>query len=291
MRPTTGDGKLTMFAEARDGKLRAVVTALDKDDQFMNFLALRGAAVGPDMKPLDLNFEQFAPGRYVAECPLQESGNYFVTVVPGQGLAPLRTGVNVPHSAEFRDKATNLTLLANLAGQKPEHGKPGRVIPQANIKDDPLREGDVFRRDLPPALARRPFWHYTVLIAACVFLCDVFFRRVAVSFAPVGVLAARLGNLLRRRDAVAATPEQSLERLRGQKEAIARQLDDRRAAVRFEAPPAEGAVAPLEMDAEPADAIAPKSEPQKSSLAPAETDADAETYTERLLKAKRGMRK
>jgi hypothetical protein len=240
------------------------------------------------MKPLDLSFEQFAPGRYVAECPLDESGNYFVTVVPGQGLAPLRTGVNVPHSAEFRDKATNLTLLANLAGQKPEHGKPGRVIPQANIKDDPTREGDVFRRDLPPALARRPFWHYTVLIAACVFLCDVFLRRVAVSFAPLGMLVARLGNLLRR-ETVDATPEQSLQRLRGQKEAIARQLDDRRAAVRFEATPPEGSVATLEMEPTQTIAATPQSAPPQSSLAPGAVDADS--YTERLLKAKRGARK
>ena len=52
---------------SQDGKVRVVVTALDKDDEFLNFLNMGGTVVGPDMKPLDLRIKQTAPGRYVGE--------------------------------------------------------------------------------------------------------------------------------------------------------------------------------------------------------------------------------
>jgi Mg-chelatase subunit ChlD len=282
MRPTTGDGKLTLFAEVRDGTLRSIVTALDKDDQFLNFLALRGAVVGPDMQPADLTFKQFAPGRYVAECPIGASGNYFVTVVPGQGRAPLRAGVGVPHSAEFRAAGANRTLLENLAGNTPAHGAAGRVIDAHSAS--PAANPNVFRRDLPPAVARQPFWQFVMLAAACLFFFDIFNRRVIVSLAPV---ARRVAAAFSRRAAVQHDTE-SIDRLRGRKEEIARQLDDRRAAVRFEGPlaadDAHGAT-PLMADAPQSVAVAAPAAP------PVSPEAEQDSYTERLLKVKRSVAK
>ena len=92
--------------------MRVVVTALDDKNEFLNFLTMTGTAVGPDLKkPLDLEIEQTAPGRYVGTFPVHEAGSYFVTINPGRGMAPLRTGVNVPYSDEFRDRGANDALL------------------------------------------------------------------------------------------------------------------------------------------------------------------------------------
>ena len=129
MRPSGGSGRLTATFEPLEGKMRVVVTALDDKNEFLNFLTMTGTAVGPDLKkPLDLEIEQTAPGRYVGTFPVRESGSYFVTINPGRGMAPLRTGVNVPYSDEFRDRGANDALLAQLAAVQPKDGPPGQLI-------------------------------------------------------------------------------------------------------------------------------------------------------------------
>ena len=65
MRPVGDTGKFTVATEVQEGEVMVVVTALDKDDQFVNFLNLGGIVVGPDMKPIDVAVQQTAPGRYV----------------------------------------------------------------------------------------------------------------------------------------------------------------------------------------------------------------------------------
>ena len=49
-------------------------------------------------------------------------GSYFLAISPGPGRAPLRMGLNVPYSDEFRVRAANETALKLadfLAGTKP----------------------------------------------------------------------------------------------------------------------------------------------------------------------------
>ena len=45
MRPAGDQGKFTIASEVRDGKVEVVITALDKDDDFLNFLSMGGSAV------------------------------------------------------------------------------------------------------------------------------------------------------------------------------------------------------------------------------------------------------
>ena len=47
MRPAGGSGKFTVATDVADGQVRVVVNALDKDDEFLNFLSMTGTAVGP----------------------------------------------------------------------------------------------------------------------------------------------------------------------------------------------------------------------------------------------------
>src|SRR6185312_1100304 len=102
MRPVGDQGKFTVATEVEDGQVRLFVTALDKNDEFLNFLDLSGAVVGPDMKPHQLKLEQTAPGRYVGAFSTQDTGAYTVMLSPGPGRAPILTGINVPYSSEFR---------------------------------------------------------------------------------------------------------------------------------------------------------------------------------------------
>ncbi len=43
MRPVDEQGKFTVATDVEDGKVRVVVTALDKDDEFLNFLDMSAA--------------------------------------------------------------------------------------------------------------------------------------------------------------------------------------------------------------------------------------------------------
>ncbi|MCE5267577.1 MAG: VWA domain-containing protein, partial [Planctomycetaceae bacterium] len=47
MRPAGGSGKFTVASELVDGQVRVVVNALDKNDEFLNFLSMNATAVGP----------------------------------------------------------------------------------------------------------------------------------------------------------------------------------------------------------------------------------------------------
>ncbi len=160
MRPSSDRGKYSVSADARDGKVRVVITALDANDEFRNSLRMTGAAVGPDLQPFDFKIRQLAPGRYVGEFEASKTGSYHLTVVPAAGEAPILTGVNVPYSAEFRDHDTNVGLLQQLAALQPTGGQAG-VLSSTDL-DAPQMEQlltlDAFRPDLPKAVSIRDVW-------------------------------------------------------------------------------------------------------------------------------------
>ncbi|NLE36640.1 MAG: VWA domain-containing protein [Pirellulaceae bacterium] len=295
MRPTDSSGKYTVSTRIEDGEAEVAITALDKDDEFLNFLSPAAGAIGPDLRPIDLRIEQTAPGRYVGRFPADKVGSYFVLVSPRVGEAPLRVGLNVPYSREFRDRSTNKSLLTEMATMTPRGGKPGEIIEaEGDVRDDsiePLLAVNPFRRDLKRATSYQEAWHYLAFLAGCLFFFDVFVRRVQVSFAWVRPAVARVGNLVLRRTPEAASPE-VMGRLRSRKAEVSGQLDKLReaslaegsAAARFEAlgETADGSTAldelPKRSDRKPGK--------QPSPSIAAEAAPKEETYTERLLRAK-----
>ena len=290
MRPVGDQGKFTLATEAADGKVRVFVTALDKDDEFLNFLEMGSTVIGPDMKPRDIRMEQTAPGRYVGEFDGTDAGSYFLMLNPGTGLAPIRAGVNVPYSAEFRERETNAALMESLAALKPkgEGAKPGVVI------EDPTGAGSIaelmktntFRRDLPKAVSSQDVWHYLIVLSSCIFFFDVLVRRVTISFAWVAPIAAGVKNFVMRRE---REPEkvEYMDRLRSRKAEVSETLERRRAAARFEPQPD----APVDTSAlDETTTGATKAKPPvratpAQTLSPAEREE--ESYTSRLLKAKK----
>ncbi len=287
MRPVGDTGKFTVATDVEDGKVKLVITALDKDDEFLNFLDMGGTVVGPDMKPVDLDVKQTAPGRYVGEFETKTKGNFFVLLSPGAGRTPIRVGVNVPYSDEFRDRQTNEALLKSLAALEPKQGKPGLLIEDANPNDTPtqqltkLLEFDTFRHDLPPAMSSQDIWPLLLLVASCLFFGDVFVRRVAVNLDWLWPILYRVQDVLMRREKP-VTPDVVMDRLRSRKAEVDDQLEQRRAATRFEPTPDAAASSAVLEEQLPKPTAAPKP-PSKADLGP---EKEAESYTSRLLKAK-----
>jgi len=307
MRPVGGSGKFTTATELDGGQVRVVVTALDKNDELLNFLNLTGIAVGPDLKPVPVKMEQVAPGRYVGSFPAKDSGSYLVNVTAVQPkgerepqaagkaesrveVTSIRTGVNVPYSDEFRDRSTNEALLGQLAGSVPKGGPAGRLIEapkdsekKDSEKIDALLATNAFRHDLPKATSSQDIWHYLLLLGGCLFFFDVLFRRVQVGLGWVPPLAGKARDWVLRREPQAAKP-QFMERLRSRKAEVSGRLEQIRASARFEPSPQQPAdLAVLEEAAKP-DATAPK--PPAPPMA-GEPQSEEESYTERLLKAKK----
>ncbi|MEX0818328.1 MAG: glutamine amidotransferase, partial [Pirellulaceae bacterium] len=291
MRPVNDQGKFTVATDVRDGKVSVIVTALDKEDEFLNFLNMSSSALDPQLAAQDIKIQQVAPGRYVGEFDAAQDGNYFITISPGPGHAPLLTGVNVPYSSEFRDRETNMVLLKALAATKPRGGKPGALIEQpASGETDADRPAvDTFRPGLPPSISSQDVWPLFLIIAAGIFFADVFVRRVTVDLEWLGPVLAWLRlHLLGREET--EHHEERLERLRSRKAAIVGEIDERRAATRFEPTMSETGDTEVTLDQvmqDVAGGTTPSDRPAQptSQLSPA--DAEEESYTSRLLKAKK----
>jgi uncharacterized membrane protein len=286
MRPPAEEGNFTVDTRVEDGQVRVIITAMDKDDEFLNFLNMTGNVVrpGPDLETTHLKLEQIAPGRYVGAYPATEPGSYFLTANPGAGMPPIRTGVNVPYSDEFRSRASNEALLRRLAGLVPEGGEAGRLIegPEDFADVEPYLAINTFRHDLAKATSSQPVWHYLVLLGSCLFFFDVFVRRVQVGFGWVPVLAGRVRSAVFGRKEETAEVE-VIERLRSRKAEVGERVEQLRAGARFEpSPDAPADLRSLEGIEPPQAPPAPK-EPKRPSLAPGPKE---ESYTERLLRAK-----
>ncbi len=300
MRPVNEEGKFTISTDTKDGKVRVVVTALDKNDEFLNFLNMSAAGSGPELENIELNFRQEAPGRYVGEFTADQAGSYLLAVNTGQGNTMLLTGVTVPYSAEYREREENKALMTTLASLKPSGGQPGMMIEgemKAGAIDRLVASADTFRRTLQKAVSSQDFWPIFLLIAAGVFLADVFIRRVQVHFYWVApALAGAFNRFLGRPQE--EVRDERLERLRNRKASVANQLDERRAAARFDPTPdpAAGFSQPRDMDAAIADASAgaggeaDRARPQSQPTAQT-PQAEQDTYTERLLAAKKKAKK
>ena len=287
MRPTDTNSNYTVVTQNVDGKVKVIVDAIDKNDEFLNFQNVMGSVVGPDMGALDLRLKQTAPGRYVGEFEGSGSGTYFVTVSGGDGEPPVRAGVNVPYSSEYRDRQTNRQLLTSLASLTPKGGEAGQMM-EGELAAGGLEEllsFDTFRRSLATAVSSTYIWPLLLVISSCLFFTDVFVRRVAVTFDWLPPLIEKIRTKL-----FGATDNgednSAMDRLKSRKAQISEDIDQRRAATRFEPDPEEPVdTSILDDPATSAPLKDIKRPSQESQLAPGEKEED--TFTSRLLKAKK----
>ena len=287
MRPSEEQGKFTVTTDTNNGKVTFVITAQDPDNEFLNHLSFAGTAISPDNSTFDINVTQKAPGRYVGEFNTTQSGSYFLSFSSGPGKAPIRAGVNVPYSAEFRDRETNRALLESLVEFKPNGGKAGKLIEgdMRRGKIDSLLTTDTFRHNLAKAVSSDDTW--LIVFASCVFFADVFVRRVSINLDWMKPVWTRVLDGVLGREKQQA-PDQRLERLRSRKEAINASMEERRSAARFEPEPdAEVDTSILTDPLSQSDAPARPATP-RPQVTPEEDEEEG--YTSRLLKAKRKIR-
>ncbi len=186
MRPADR-GNLTLNVRREQGRIKVVVDALDKNNEFLNFLQIQGNVVNPDLKSAPVELVQIAPGRYEATIENAEaSGNYFVNLGyrgPDKVQGVISTGVSVPYSDEYRELRSNPTTLETLASLT-----DGQVVSWKTTADGRIdlartsQSVDHFRRD-PKLINPRSFaalWPTLLWLAACLFLGDVAVRRIAL---------------------------------------------------------------------------------------------------------------
>ncbi|HEX3998643.1 MAG TPA: VWA domain-containing protein [Pirellulales bacterium] len=302
MRPNGDRGKFTLTTDLQDGRVRLIVTALDRDNDFLNFLNMSARVIGPDMQPLETTIRQIAPGRYLGEFDAKQAGSYMLMVSPGPGNPPILSGVDVPYSAEYLDREPNEEMFRELASLTPPGGKPGMLVQDSPSSDDfspdtrsaeaeaaaeikKWLDFNTFRHDLPKATHVFPAWHLAALAAALLFLADVFVRRVRVDVSWISPLVMAAVQKFRRRPAQSVSTPAML-RLRNTKQVVADSLDQRRIAARFEAP----SVPDLSPSPEADRPLEPAAGSQAGKPAAPRIDGerpDANTYTGRLLAAKK----
>ncbi|MDB5351623.1 MAG: putative rane protein, partial [Planctomycetota bacterium] len=146
------NGNMNLSLRREDGKIKVVIDALDKQNQFLNYLDIQGNVVNPEFKGEPLILKQTAPGRYEGTVEKAEArGNYFVNLgargADGKMIF-VSGGVSVPYSDEYRELKSNPEKLAELASYT-----DGKVLSWKFQKDGridldrTLNEADVFRRD------------------------------------------------------------------------------------------------------------------------------------------------
>ena len=284
MRPTGDTGKYTLATQLRDGEVQVVVNALSKEDSFLNFLNMSASVLDPDLKPVALRMRQTAPGRYLGSFPANKTGSYFVNVIPDAKTAPLSTGVNIPYSEEYRIRETNQALISELASVKPAGGEIGEVTAPLGVTANESAENqNAFRGGLALARSIRDAWPWFVLAGCCLFLGDIFVRRVAINFDWIGVALKKIRGKSEEKESMTTA---RLDALRKNKDLMDEELQRRRTSVRFE--PTQPSI-----DTESNERIATFSDDEQTiakskSISP---EPEGPSYTERLLAAKRKARK
>lgn len=298
------DRNLTLSLRRDEGKIRVVVDALDKDDQFLNFLQFQGIAVSPELdregtpRKIPIAMVQTAPGRYEGVIDDAEArGNYFVTLgyAGAEGQTGLISGgVNVPYSDEYRELRSNAATLATLADVT-----GGRVLEWKSRGDGrgldlgaTVEQADVFRRDptITPPRGFKDLWPNLLWWASLVFLLDVAVRRIAPD---TDRIRRAVGDAWKRlRGEAVERQTEYIEKLKSRKAEVDEQLERSRAATRFEPPPLPEPTIPVD---EPLLGGTPSPTPTtpargsregRPGMAPEPREARPESYTDRLLKAK-----
>jgi uncharacterized membrane protein len=298
MRPADR-GNLSLNVRREEGRIKVVVDALDKDNQFLNFVRIQGYMVNPDLKSAPIELVQTAPGRYETTIEnVDASGNYFVNLGyhgPNNVQGVISSGVSVPYSDEYRELRSNPTTLESVATLTDGQSVSWKFLPDRRV-DLPhtVAGADHFRRD-PGLVNPRSFaalWPTLLWLAACLFLGDVAVRRIALDVDRMKQAAVNEWRKLRGQDI--ATASDYMEKLRSRKAEVDEQLDRSRTANR---PEAESTLFPTTTEAGPigeplleegqqGDRIRPAERAAAPGLAAGPKEPEKQSYTNRLLKAK-----
>jgi hypothetical protein len=277
-----GDNRnLTLSMQEKDGEVSVVVNAVDKSNEFLNFLKMNGSLIQPadddgKVKSVPVEFRQTEPGKYEAKFRADQSGSYYLAVNSDEGngkRSMLFSGLDVSYPPEFRDLESTRDLLESIASVT-----DGRVIPL-----DKAADADFFLREQAPAYHLKDAWPLLLLLALCMFLFDVAVRRIALEPAEISRFFARQWAHLLRKPVVETTP--TMERLKSIKQDVGEQLKSRRFEVDPSVATSSESMTPI-IDGPSVGKSAAPPPPASPSISSAPEPAAEETAFSRLLKAK-----
>ncbi len=276
-------GEFTTNCAIRGDTATISIDAIDRSGEYVNFLQFSGTVLSPDAQAAPLKLEQTAPGHYEGTFQTDEIGTYLpiVSYTDSKGAArTYSTAVTIPFSPEYRALSTNDVLLKQLSDLT-----GGKVI---------APEVDVFRRDFPAQASYSDIWQWVLAAACALFLLDVFLRRVIIDYAAVWEAF---------RDAVYWLPYVGRRQLAGERIAYTSTLlsvkkvtrEQRQESARKFVGDAETPLVPIE-EIERDQALTrsrARAEKIDQASAPSSevTKAGEDTFTGRLLEAKRKARK
>ncbi len=230
----------------------------------INFLQPEVRVSTPSGSKLDLQLQQVAPGKYSANFPVREMGDYLLTLLEREpdGTTRVRTtGFAIPYPTEYRYSRANtplLTRIAELTG--------GRLNPPPDQAFRPVqREGRSVRE----------LWQTFLWLALALLLVDITLRRVFIPLAEwVAVAQSALQKLGLRRRGVRPAPET----------ALSTQLLKIKGRVPRATAPTEPLTSPKESEPVASPTASQPSAPTPTASAPQDT-------TSRLLELKRKTRR
>ena len=172
LRHSGGESFVPQFQwHGQRGEMR--VDVLDRDDGYVNGLALEATVLDPLRNTHRVRLEQIAPGGYHGEFPVPRDGRYVVTLSGRDGemqVGPKSFGLAVPYSREYLDLGADRGLLREIAAIT-----GGRVLP---LSGDSLQ-----RVSEPLAGVRGPqsrVWWPFFLAALLLLLAEVAVRRLVL---------------------------------------------------------------------------------------------------------------
>ncbi|MBL8796118.1 MAG: VWA domain-containing protein, partial [Planctomycetia bacterium] len=292
-------GRLTLNTEYRDGKVKVIIDARDRDNRPLTDLTLRGGITPPgqrldDARKYELKFEQKNSGQYEAEFKADEAGSYFLNAqakrlvkqkkdgkeVEVEETDSVRTGVTIPYSPEFADMESNVDLLERLRA-----ATGGMTIEEdPNALNSIARSGTLFRPGEPTSRSMQPIWFWLVFATGVLLFFDVAVRRIAVEPAEIYAAGEKYWQRLRGTLVVAAATPQFLDRLKTKKAEIGESLE-KKAQTRFE--PTGTAPLPPPPGADIGVPQKPSTTPRPVTPKASEPSAEAGDFASRLMRAKR----
>jgi len=283
-------GDCQVYADVQGRRVTLTVEAVDVKGQFVQYAALQGNLVTPEMKIKPMELKQVGPGRYRAQFEADDSGSYLVNLRYRKAGADgasgsVQTVVTVPYAPEFRDLRDNSALLRAVAAET-----GGRVLP-AKASDAKLFD----RTAMAMPTTFLPLTTPLLIIWLALFLIDVAVRRISIDVAAGWRWVTNLPKLMRGSKGKAGatlTQLQSVsQRVRGRlKRSKAAGDAEPQAGERYHGGDAAGGEAPpplpmADVDKARQDAPAP-AEPAKEEPEPA-PKPEGPDHLQRLLRAKR----
>ena len=169
----TGTEKLLPSFRWNGSRGEIVVDALDRDDLFINGLAMQASIVDPRGDTSHIDLEQTAPGQYRGEFSVTRTGRYYVNLSGRAGdvqVGPKSFGLAVPYSSEYIDLSVDHPHLESIAV-----ATGGQVLPLSN----PSIEVITATRPREASHHERIWWPW-FLTALVLLLLEIAVRKIAL---------------------------------------------------------------------------------------------------------------